>query len=213
MSLNQDSSAALQAEQKPISLPTILKDILSDKAPKPYTAGAFFDFAAAKHCTESIDFIVKAQNYHDLYPSLQSFMHEKVTQEAASVGEEWGYLMRTFISPGSPCELNLPSSIRNELLSHDPMLIPPPPVDLEPAVQHTSETLIDNVLIPFLKSSPVLDSSASLTPPTPSNQWAALSDRFSAKRPPIKRTPSILKEIGHTLSQFWKRAADRDPDK
>src|SRR3954453_18401537 len=118
MSLNQESPAALSAEQKPISLPTILKDILSDKAPRPYTANAFFDFVSRKHCTESLDFIVKVQDYHNLYTSLQSFFNKEVTRESAQGGKRWKYLMTTFISLVSPSELNLPSNIRDQLLSH-----------------------------------------------------------------------------------------------
>jgi hypothetical protein len=191
MSLNQESPAALSAEQKPISLPTILKDILSDKAPRPYTANAFFDFVSHTHCTESLDFIVKVQDYHNLYTSLQSFFNKEVTQESAHVGKEWKYLMSTFISPGSPSELNLPSNIRDQLLSHfDPMLSPPRPDHLNPAVRHTSEMLTDNILIPFLRSSPI--SNNDTIPPwdSSSHQWSGLSNSFTAeKRPFLKRSP------------------------
>lgn len=191
MSFNQESSAALRAEEMPISLPAILKDILSDKAPRPYTANAFFDFVSHKHCTESLDFIVKVQDYHNLYTSLQSFFNRTVTRESARVGKEWRYLMSTFISPGSPSELNLPSNIRNQLLSHvDPMLSPPRPDHLDSAVRHTSETLTENILIPFLRSSPI--SNYDTIPPyhSSSHQWSGLSNSFTAeKKPVLRRSP------------------------
>lgn len=191
MSLNHDCSAALFAKKKPTSLPTILEDILSDKAPRPYSVNAFFDFVSHRHCTESLDFIVKVQDYHNLYTSLQYFFNKKPTQESTLVREEWGYLMSAFVSPGSPCELNLPSSIRNELLSHDPMLTPPRPDHLESAVRHTCEMLTDNILIPFLREPRISNSDTSPLLPSPSShEWAGLGNSFTTEeRPPLKRSP------------------------
>lgn len=190
MPLDQDTSAPPSEEQISISLPTILQDILSGKAPRPYSANAFVDFVSQKHCSESLDFIVKVQDYHNLFTCLQTFFNKRLTQEAIVVTEEWDYLIKTFISPGSPCELNLPSSIRNELLSHDSNPTPPRPDYLDSAVRHTAETLTDNILIPFLRSSPISNFDA--TPPVPlsSHHWANSSNSSTSDtRPPLKRSP------------------------
>lgn len=155
------------AADRPIILQTTLNEVLSDNAPRPYTAKAFADFISHRHCTELLDFIVKAQDYSDLYANLQYFFRkEEKTPESTRIEMKWKLLMRTFIFTGSPKELNLPWTARNQLLNQlgnnsDLVFSPPRPEKLNFAIRHIQETLACDVLIPFLRSYPLSSEASS----------------------------------------------------
>ena len=167
----KDHSILSFAEHGPIPLPTTLSDVLHDKAPRPYTAKAFVDFVSCRHSTELLDFLVKAEDYHDLYVSLQSSFEDKEkTPQSVRVGDEWKHLMGTFISTGSPEELNLPWHARNQLLNLSDRSLPPRPDKLNFAIHHIHETLTSDILLPFLRSCPLSNDGA--ISPRPSSQSA-----------------------------------------
>jgi hypothetical protein len=189
MSLNR-SSAVRQTEAELNCLPTILEDILSDKAPRPYTADAFFDFVSCRHCTESLDFIVRVHDYYEQYAMLQPSFHQMTTRQNARLGGEWRHLMGTFIAPGSVKEINLPSTIRNQLLSHNPIVSPPRPENLDSAFCHISEMLSHNILIPFLRSMPISDQEAIQQGFHPNHRWPGPSSAISyAQKSFMKTSP------------------------
>lgn len=61
--------------------------------------------------------------------------------------------MATYICPGSPSEVNLPSCIRDRLLDIvSEMVSSPSPEQLTSAINHAYEILTEGVLVPFVRS-------------------------------------------------------------
>lgn len=96
---------------------TTLEDILSDKLPRPYTFNAFLDFLTQNHCIETLDFISEAKNHRDSYGVYSaSIDNNDIFQDPTLVRKQWKRLIATYISPGSPNEINLPGNIQDALL-------------------------------------------------------------------------------------------------
>lgn len=136
-----------------------IKDILSDRAPKPYTLNAFMIFLTQNHCIETLDFITDAEVYCDIYyVNSASFDNNDITRDPILIGKQWKRLMATYICPGSPSEINLPSYIRDRLLDIISELVSSPsPEQLSSAMNHAYETLTEDVLRPFIRSFTVAD--------------------------------------------------------
>ncbi|OQE15117.1 hypothetical protein PENSTE_c030G03923 [Penicillium steckii] len=139
---------------KPLPSRITLEDILSDESPRPYTFNAFLDFLTHNHCIETLVFISEAKNYRHAYGVYSvSTDDTNIVRHPTLVIKQWKRLMATYISPGSPNEVNLPGYIKNELLGTvDVSVSPPSPEQLEPAINHAYEILIEDALIPFIGS-------------------------------------------------------------
>lgn len=64
----------------------------------------------------------------------------------------WDKLMQAYIIPYSPREVNLPSHVRERLMSQTCSHSPPPPSELDEAVKIVYELMNDSVLLPFIES-------------------------------------------------------------
>jgi hypothetical protein len=64
----------------------------------------------------------------------------------------WHKLVDAYITPSGPREVNLPSDVKNRLLSLPSDFIPPDAAELEPAVKIIYELMDESVLVPFLNS-------------------------------------------------------------
>jgi len=64
----------------------------------------------------------------------------------------WQKLLDAYIAPNGPREVNLPSDVRNRLMSLPYEYIPPDATELEPAVKVIYELMDESVLVPFLNS-------------------------------------------------------------
>lgn len=139
---------------KPLPSRITLEDILSDESPRPYTFNAFLDFLTQNHCIETLDFISEAKNYRHTYGVYSASTDDNnIVRHPTLVIKQWKRLMAIYISPGSPNEVNLPGYIKNELLGTvDVSVSPPSPEQLEPAINHAYEILIEDALIPFIGS-------------------------------------------------------------
>jgi hypothetical protein len=131
-----------------------LKNILSDQSPKPYTLNAFMIFLTQNHCIETLDFITDAEAYGDIYHlNSASVDNNDMLRDPMLVGTQWKRLMVTYICPGSPSEINLPSYMRDRLLSNvSEMGSSPSPEQLSSAMNHAYEILTEDVLVPFIRS-------------------------------------------------------------
>lgn len=138
---------------------TTLEAILSNQSPEPYTLKAFLDFLTLHHCLETLNFISEAKIYRDAYIVYSTLAdNENTVPNSTRIKQQWECIIATYILPGASSEINLPSYIRDPLLSHtDEIVFPPSPKRLDPAVDHIYEVLKEDALMPFIRSFGGLD--------------------------------------------------------
>jgi len=228
---SSDSETTQLTEQpSQISRPNF-NNIISGHASAPYDFVSFVDFLSRNHCIETLDFLSEANAYSDSYHNSGISAHQgHMTPETRRLGKQWKTIMSTYISPGSPNELNLPDDIRNQLLNnHDVLISPPNPSQLEATIHHARELLADGVLIPFINSIPMEMRSRSLSieqrsrppirlqlvsevDPLPSQRPQPLNDNFD--RLPRFKSVADASESRHEVQtcgeksfQKWWRAS------
>ncbi|KAI9852883.1 MAG: hypothetical protein M1838_004442 [Thelocarpon superellum] len=143
-------SLTVNIPQFPLSTqrPT-LAEILSNTAPPPWTLSAFMAYLSQNHCLETLEFTMDASRYR------QHFDQMEPSGPASAEGCEyvkmlWRRLLDAYIIPDGPREVNLPSDVRDQLLSLSNSYVPPPPDSLEPAVKIIYDLMDESVLVPFL---------------------------------------------------------------
>jgi hypothetical protein len=162
-----DEDDAIMCASRPMSLalmppasaaahpgaPPSLRDILTNAAPAPYTLSAFTAFLSQNHCMETLEFTMDADRYRAAHSDLLS---EQAAENAESnkdhVCSLWRKIINAYIMPYAPREVNLPSHVRNRLLSLPWMPMPPHPSELDEAVRIVYELMNDSVMGPFLES-------------------------------------------------------------
>ncbi|KAG9244378.1 hypothetical protein BJ878DRAFT_421484 [Calycina marina] len=133
-----------------------LQEVLTNKAPSPWTLTAFMAYLSQNHCLETLEFTMDAQRYTAHYSSLVP--GEPLTPiSPSSPGCEyvrmlWKRLIDAYITPNGPREVNLPSNVRDRLLSLPYSNMPPDAEELEPAVKIIFELMDESVLMPFVYS-------------------------------------------------------------
>ncbi|KAL1836072.1 hypothetical protein VTJ49DRAFT_5614 [Mycothermus thermophilus] len=133
--------------------PPSLRDILTNIAPPPYTLSAFTAFLSQNHCMETLEFTMDADRYRSAYDDLVSDQAaENVDANKEHVCSLWRKIINAYIIPYSPREVNLPSHVRNRLLSLPCTPAPPAPSELDGAVRIVYELMNDSVMGPFLQS-------------------------------------------------------------
>lgn len=109
-------------------------------------------FLSQNHCHETLEFTIDAENYKKFYNETlkeQPAWDEDATEQLCS---RWQKLMRAYIVPYGPREVNLPAHVRDRLLSLPSSPAPPRPSELDEAVGIVYELMNDSVLGPFLES-------------------------------------------------------------
>ena len=101
------------------------------------------------------------------------------TQDFETVKMLWTKLLDAYIAPNAPREVNLPSNVRNRLMSLPHTFTPPDPAELEPAVKIIYELMDESVLVPFLNSVVPVRPAESLNSPWMLNESMMDSDRKS----------------------------------
>jgi hypothetical protein len=133
-----------------------LHEVLSDTAPPPWTLSAFMAYLSQNHCLETLEFTMDANRYSRHYRAMiEKESLSPVTshpQESEYVQMLWRKLVDAYITPNGPREVNLPSNVRDRLLSLPCAQSPPDPEELEPAVKIIYELMDQSVLVPFLNS-------------------------------------------------------------
>ena len=151
-----------------------LQEVLANTASPPWTLGAFTQYLSQNHCLETLEFTTDATRYTSHYQT----MVEKdpltplspSTQDCEYVKMLWVKLLDAYIAPNAPREVNLPSDVRNRLMSLPHDFTPPDPAELEPAVKIIYELMDESVLVHFLNSVAPAPSSQSLNSPWTSNE-------------------------------------------
>lgn len=153
-SCSQPTSAAMAQVSYGLRRPT-LAEILSNKAPAPYTLSAFMAYLSQNHCLETLEFTMDASRYRKHFNSLNPANGGSMTPDSDScqyVRMLWQRLLDAYIAPNGPREVNLPCAIRENLLNIPNQQMPPPPESLDQAVNIIYELMEESVLMPFLNS-------------------------------------------------------------
>ncbi|KAF2100683.1 regulator of G protein signaling superfamily [Rhizodiscina lignyota] len=135
-----------------------LSEILANESPSPWTLSAFMAYLSQNHCLETLEFTMDASRYGKHYTKMVGRIPGGVllptSEEANYLLMLWQRLLEAYIAPNGPREVNIPSEVRNQLLSlvHGLGGMPPPPNSLDSAVQHVYALMEESVLVPFLNS-------------------------------------------------------------
>ncbi|KAI0441485.1 regulator of G protein signaling superfamily [Xylaria telfairii] len=147
---SRPTSWAIPRTGSPFLNPPTLDDILANTAPQPWTLTAFMAYLSQNHCLETLEFIMDAARYRSA--------HLQMSQGQAYLGTEhicglWEKIIRGYILPGAPREVNIPAPVRDRLLGLIyTVSTPPDPTELDEAAGIVRELMNDSVLVPFLES-------------------------------------------------------------
>ena len=158
-------SSGDQVPSRPLSLsisgpycprrPT-LQEVLGNTAPPPWTLSAFTAYLSQNHCLETLEFTMDSKRYRDHYENLAQAHNQlspsRANEEADYIRMLWQKLLDAYIIPNGPREVNLPSAVRDRLLSLDCRTAIPDPAELDPAAKIIFELMDESVLVPFLNS-------------------------------------------------------------
>lgn len=133
-----------------------LQEVLANTAPPPWTLSAFMAYLSQNHCLETLEFTMDADRYRAHYNSMNesgpNLSPAQANEEADFVRMLWQKLLDAYITPNGPREVNLPSAVRDRLLSLPYTTTVPDPAELDPAVKIIYDLMDDSVLVPFLNS-------------------------------------------------------------
>lgn len=132
-----------------------LQEILSNTSPPPWTLASFMQYLSQNHCLETLEFTMDAKrytkHYHELLEKQAIAPLLLDSAECEYVRMLWRKLLDAYITPNGPREVNLPSAVRDHLVSL-PIESPPDPAELDTAVRIIYELMDESVLVPFLNS-------------------------------------------------------------
>ncbi|OWP00346.1 hypothetical protein B2J93_3896 [Marssonina coronariae] len=133
-----------------------LQEVLSNTAPPPWTLAAFMQYLSQNHCLETLEFTMDAKRYEKHYRDMvDGDSHTPISPQSTEceyVRMLWQKLLDAYIAPNGPREVNLPSNVRDRLLSQPFALAPPDPAELDTSVRIIYELMDESVLVPFINS-------------------------------------------------------------
>jgi hypothetical protein len=91
-------------------------------------------------------------HYNSMMESGSHISPSRANEEADFVRMLWQKLLDAYITPNGPREVNLPSAVRDRLLSLPYTTTVPDPAELDPAAKIIYELMDESVLVPFLNS-------------------------------------------------------------
>ncbi|WEW55432.1 hypothetical protein PRK78_000863 [Emydomyces testavorans] len=127
-----------------------LDDVLSDRSPPPYTLSAFTAYLSQNHCLETLEFTKDAERYRAYYHKPER--NDTPETHSQRLRIYWNRIINAYIVPGAPREINLPSAVRDGLLSHSHSVRPPHPDVLQAAVRRMRDLMDESIFLPFLNS-------------------------------------------------------------
>ena len=136
-----------------------LEQVLNNTAPPPYTLSAFMAYLSQNHCLETLEFTLEAKRYRETFDSVArqlgghpSSVAGLETPECQHLRMLWRRLLTAYILPNSPREINLTSTVRDNILRQangDPT---PHYCVLDLAVKLTHELMDESIFMPFLNT-------------------------------------------------------------
>ncbi|KAL8663742.1 MAG: hypothetical protein Q9168_008040 [Polycauliona sp. 1 TL-2023] len=139
-----------------------LSDVLSNSSPPPWSLSAFTAYLSQNHCLENLEFTMDAERYRDRYAVVVDQMDGKPmsaeSKECTYIRMLWKRLMDAYIIPDGPREINIPSHVRERLLSQANDSAPPSPQELDAAAKIIYDLMEESVLISFLNEISIVNS-------------------------------------------------------
>lgn len=136
-----------------------LEQVLNNTAPPPYTLSAFMAYLSQNHCLETLEFTLEAKRYRETFDAVAlqlgghpSSITDTDVPECEHLRMLWRRLLTAYILPNSPREINLTSTVRDNILSQangDPT---PHYCVLDLAVKLTHELMDESIFMPFLNT-------------------------------------------------------------
>ena len=156
------SAAGSHADQHSIGpyAPTrpTLPDVLSNSAPPPWTLSAFTAYLSQNHCLENLEFTMDADRYRERFDAMRAQMAGMPIspdyEECNYLRLLWQRLLDAYIIPDGTREINIPSSVRETLLSLPNDTVPPRPEELDDATKIIYNLMEESVLVSFLNDIP-----------------------------------------------------------
>ncbi|KAL8915628.1 MAG: hypothetical protein Q9172_006824 [Xanthocarpia lactea] len=141
-----------------------LSDVLSNSSPPPWTLSAFTAYLSQNHCLENLEFTMDAERYRDRYAVVAEQMDGEPmsaeSKECNYIRMLWKRLMDAYVIPDGPREINIPSVVRESLLSLPNDSAPPPPQELDAAAKIIYDLMEESVLVSFLNEIPIVTTPA-----------------------------------------------------
>ncbi|KAL8996411.1 MAG: hypothetical protein Q9169_004059 [Polycauliona sp. 2 TL-2023] len=144
-----------------------LSDVLSNSSPPPWSLSAFTAYLSQNHCLENLEFTMDAERYRDRYAVVVDQMDGKPmsaeSKECTYIRMLWKRLMDAYIIPDGPREINIPSHVRESLLSLANDSAPPSPHELDAAAKIIYDLMEESVLISFLNEISIVNNTTEIT--------------------------------------------------
>ena len=117
--------------------------------------------------------------------------------------------MKAYIIRSAPREVNLPSPVRDRLLSLTSLPLPPDPAELDGAVAIVYELMNDSLLLPFLESVSTLPPDATVSDTHSESRFASRSSKIFA---PSNKSPKPTETSPRLRSGEWPGSLDVQVD-
>jgi hypothetical protein len=200
-------SVHIPAQQPFIPTRPTLANILSNTAPPPWTLTAFMAYLSQNHCLETLEFTMDASRYRKHFDQMEPQGTVNAAAGCEYVKMLWQRLLDAYIIPDGPREVNLPSEVRDRLLSLPNRFVPPSPDSLDPAVKIIYDLMDESVLVPFLNSVSEYRGTQSTTNSARNSddEMGSQDDVSSSRRPRSRRSrrgSSPLSTGGLTTSSY-----------
>ncbi|KAL5596393.1 hypothetical protein BROUX41_006690 [Berkeleyomyces rouxiae] len=130
-----------------------LQDVLKNRAPPPFTLGAFMAYLSQNHCLETLEFSLDAEQYRLTYiRTLERSAGQFSARDIDHLTRLWEKLLRVYLMPYATREINIPAYVKEPVLSIDYFAAIPHPDALAGIVRIVHELMTDSVLGPWVES-------------------------------------------------------------
>ncbi|KAH6871977.1 regulator of G-protein signaling [Thelonectria olida] len=128
-----------------------LSEILLDVSSPPWTLRGCMAHLSQHRCMETLEFTLDAENYTSFYNQVvaESPMSRDGTDR---VNSSWQMLIRIYIAPCGPRQVNISGRERDRLLNLPCGPHPPHPSELDKSRRIIYDLMNDSLLVPFLES-------------------------------------------------------------
>lgn len=126
--------------------------MLEGQSCAPWSLSDFKEFLATNYCSEVLDFTADVVRYRNTFEVKVFLGHpSQIEQNCAETYELWREIMDMYIKLSAPREINIPGSVRSQLLAQGDPGNPPSP-DLLTTAYNMMFDLMGGVFVQFVES-------------------------------------------------------------